>query len=165
MRTKFMCLCCTPKFSLPYFSKHFKKDPQVAQGSPRVDQTSSLLRRSTSNRVSCYINIFESKGSKMLTIFLIFYQDHPCQVSIPTEKACSVNCSKAWKSTVLGQKSTMAHIQSSFKIFGQHYNLKYYSSFDQGLIMTPQGLLIIHQNPNVPKLGFCRKSQLNFDQA
>ena len=30
--------------------KHFKKDPQVAQGSPRVDQTSSLLRQSTSNQ-------------------------------------------------------------------------------------------------------------------
>ena len=38
--------CCTPKFSLPYFSKHFKKDLQVAQGSPRVGQTSSLLRQS-----------------------------------------------------------------------------------------------------------------------
>ena len=41
--------CCTPKFVLPYFSKHFKKDPQVAQGSPRVDRTNSLLRQSTSN--------------------------------------------------------------------------------------------------------------------
>ena len=41
--------CCTPKFSLPYFSKHCKKDPQVAQGSPWVGQTSSLLRQSTSN--------------------------------------------------------------------------------------------------------------------
>ena len=44
-------------------------------------------------------------------------------------------------------------------------NLKYISSFDQGLIMIHQGLLIIHQEPKVAKLGFCRKSQLNFDQA
>ena len=28
--------CCTPKFSLPYFSKQCKKDPQVTQSSPRV---------------------------------------------------------------------------------------------------------------------------------
>ena len=42
-------LCCTPKFSLPYFSKHCKKNLQVAQGSPRVGQTSSLLRQSTPN--------------------------------------------------------------------------------------------------------------------
>ena len=43
--------------------------------------------------------------------------------------------------------------------------LKYYSSFDQGLIMIHQGFLTIHQNPKVAKLGFYRKSQLNFDQA
>ena len=43
--------------------------------------------------------------------------------------------------------------------------LKYISSFDQGLIMIHQGLLIIHQDSKVAKLGFCRKSQLNFDQA
>ena len=43
--------------------------------------------------------------------------------------------------------------------------LKYISSFDQGFIMIHHGLLIIHQEPKVAKLGFCRKSQLNFDQA
>ena len=36
--------------------------------------------------------------------------------------------------------------------------LKYYSSFDQGLTMIPQGFLTIHQTPKVAKLGFCRKS-------
>ena len=43
--------------------------------------------------------------------------------------------------------------------------LKDISSFDQGLIMIHQGLLTIHQDSKVAKLGFCRKSQLNFDQA
>ena len=31
--------------------------------------------------------------------------------------------------------------------------------------MIHKGLLKIHQEPKVAKLGFCRKSQLNFDQA
>ena len=31
-----------------------------------------------------------------------------------------------WKSTMLGQKSTMAHIQSNFKIFGKHPNFEVY---------------------------------------
>ena len=43
--------------------------------------------------------------------------------------------------------------------------LKYIPSFAQGLIMIHQGLLKIHQDSKVAKLGFCRKSQLNFDQA
>ena len=43
--------------------------------------------------------------------------------------------------------------------------LKNISSFDQGLIMIHQELLTIHQDSKVAKLGFCRKSQLNFDQA
>ena len=43
--------------------------------------------------------------------------------------------------------------------------LKLLSSFDQGLIMIPQGMLQIHQNPKVAKLGFLSKSQPNFDQA
>ena len=46
---------------------------------------------------------------------------------------------EAQKSTMLGQKSTV--------------------------IMIHQGLLKIHQDSKVAKLGFCRKSQLNFDQA
>ena len=116
-------------------------------------------------RVSCCIKIFESKGSQILTIVLIFFQDHPCQVSSLAEEVCSVNCSKAWKSTMLGQKSNVAHIQSNFKIFGQHLILKPQTSFDQGLIMIYQGFLTIHQEPKVAKLRFCRKSQLNFDQA
>ena len=41
--------CCTPKFSLSYFSKHCKKNLQVAQGCSRVGQTSYLLRKSTPN--------------------------------------------------------------------------------------------------------------------
>ena len=41
--------CCTPKFSLPYFSKHCKKDLQVAQGCSRVGQISYLLWQSTPN--------------------------------------------------------------------------------------------------------------------
>ena len=66
---------------------------------------------------------------------------------------------------MLGQKSTVSHIQSNFKIFGQHPHFEVLFIIYQGLIMIPQGLLTIHQNPKVAKLGFCRKSQLNFDQA
>ena len=43
--------------------------------------------------------------------------------------------------------------------------LKDISSFYQVLIMIHQGLLKIHQDSKVAKLGFYRKSQLNFDQA
>ena len=43
--------------------------------------------------------------------------------------------------------------------------LKDNSSFDQGLIMIHQGFLKIHQDSKVAKLGFCRKSQLNFEQT
>ena len=39
------------------------------------------------------------------------------------------------------------------------------SSFDQGLTIIPQGMLQIHQNSKVAKLGFLSKSQPNFDQA
>ena len=39
--------CCTPKFSLSYFSTHGKWGPQIAQGSSKVDQTNSLLRHSS----------------------------------------------------------------------------------------------------------------------
>ena len=59
----------------------------------------------------------------------------------------------------------MTQIQSNFKIFCQHSHFEGYLSFDQGLIMIHQGLLKIHQDSKVAKLGFCRKSQLNFDQA
>ena len=77
-------------------------------------------------RVSFCIKMLESKGSQMLIIVLICSQDHPCQVSSLTEEVCPVNCSKAQKSTVLGQKSTVAQIQSNFKIFGQHPNFEVY---------------------------------------
>ena len=43
--------------------------------------------------------------------------------------------------------------------------LKWLSSLDQGFIIIPQGMLQIHQNPKVAKLGFLNKSQPNFDQA
>ena len=59
----------------------------------------------------------------------------------------------------------MVILQSKVKIFGQHLIFKPQSSFDQVLIMIHQGLLKIHQDSKVAKLGFCRKSQLNFDQA
>ena len=45
----FFSSCCTPKFALPYFSKHCKKNLQVAQGCSRIDQTSYLLRQSIPN--------------------------------------------------------------------------------------------------------------------
>ena len=71
---------------------------------------------------------------------------------------------KVQKSTVLGQKSTVTYIPSNFKIFVNILIFRDISSFDQGLIMIHQGLLKIHQDSKVAKLGFCRKSQLNFDQ-
>ena len=51
------------------------------------------------------------------------------------------------------------------RFFANILILKGISSFDQGLIMIHQWLLQIHQDSKVAKLGFCRKSQLNFDQA
>ena len=72
---------------------------------------------------------------------------------------------KVQKSTVLGQKSNVTQIRANFKIFINILILKDISSFYQGLIMIHQGLLKIHQDSKVAKLGFCRKSQLKFDQA
>ena len=69
------------------------------------------------------------------------------------------------KSIVLGQKSTVTYGQSNLNFFVNILILKDNSSFDQGLNMIHQGLLKIHQDSKVAKLGFCRKSQLNFDQA
>ena len=66
----------------------------------------------------------ESKGSQTSSIALICPQDHPCQVSCLTQQVCSVNCPDAWKSTVLGQKSTVVQIHSNFKFFGQHQHFE-----------------------------------------
>ena len=66
---------------------------------------------------------------------------------------------------MLGQKSTVTYIQSNLNIFCQHSHFEGYLSFYQGLIMIHQGLLKIHQDSKDAKLGFYRKSQLNFDQA
>ena len=71
-------------------------------------------------RVSFFLKMLESKGSQIPCKVLICSQDHPCQGSSLAEEVCSVNCSKAWKSNVLRQKSFVAHIQSNFKCFGQH---------------------------------------------
>ena len=101
----------------------------------------------------------------MLIIVLICSQDHTCQVSSLVEEVCSVNCSKAQKIDCARAKVNCVPHTVKLHDFGQILILKYYSSFDQELIMIPQGLLTIHQNPKVAKLGFCRKSQLNFDQA
>ena len=113
--------------------------------------------------VSCCIKILESKGPQMLNIVLICSQDHTCQVSSLAEEICSVKCSKAWKSIVLGKKSTVTPYSKTSRFLANILILKYISSFDQGLIMIHQGLLIIHQDSKVAKLGFCRKSQLNFE--
>ena len=85
-------------------------------------------------RVSFCMKMLESKGSQMLTIVLICSQDHPCQVSGLAEEVFSINYSNAWKSTMLGQKSTVGHILSKFKKFGQnqHFEIKsiIWSRFD-----------------------------------
>ena len=47
---KILHMCCTPKFSLSYFSRHCKKNLQVAQDCSRVGQSSYLLRQSTPNK-------------------------------------------------------------------------------------------------------------------
>ena len=102
----------------------------------------------------------------MLTIVLIWSQDHSCQVSSLAEEACLVNCSKGLKIDYARAKVNCGPTNSQTSIFLVNILIfKYYSLFYQGLIMIHQGLLITHKEPKVAKLGFYKKSQLNFDQA
>ena len=116
-------------------------------------------------RILCCIKVLASKWPQVLSNVLICSQVHPCQISSLVEEVWSVNCSRSPKCDC-----ARAKVNCDLKIVkpqGFFVNIlifKYNSSFDQGLVMIHQGLLKIHQDSKVAKLGFCRKSQLNFDQ-
>ena len=83
-----------------------------------------LLSNGLLTRVSLFTKMCELQMSQMFSMVLICLQDCPCQVSCLALQVCSVNYSNAWKSTILGQKSTMVYIQSNFKFFGQHQHFE-----------------------------------------
>ena len=82
-----------------------------------------LLSNCLSTRVSLFTKMCELQRSQIFSRVLICLEDCPYQVSCLPLQVCSVNCSNAWKSIVLGQKSIVAQIQSIFKIFGQHQHI------------------------------------------
>ena len=84
----------------------------------------------------------------------------PCRGSLLSQllKGLKINCAR-------GKSQMWPTYSQTSRFLVKILLLKYISSFYQGLIMIHQGLLTIHQDSKVAKLGFCRKSQLNFDQA
>ena len=102
---------------------------------------------------------------------VVFMVPHMSQgILIPSFKPCIISLLsqllKRPKNRLCKGKSPLCpkYSQTS-RFFVNIIILKYNSSFYQGLSMIHQGLLKIHQDSKVAKLGFCRKSQLNFDQA